>query len=224
MEYLKRGCPNSLRGCVWAQVLGCEIIEKDIVTYNELREAVISTDIMLDKLIIKDIELNAANDDQYFIFDDMIYKTMLCFSRDTQVAEMFSCGSANPPKGVLRGRGGLSENQVLYPPSGVIPFHGMSMFCAPFSYVYTDPVQLYFAFRAMYLRFWFRLHQISSHPQSILGLCALFENILQRHEPELWSHFLSIDVQPTRVVFRYLYLHFAFVYNCLFVTDKRQND
>jgi len=34
----------------------------------------------------------------------------------SQVAEMFSCGSANPPKGVLRGRGGLSENQVLYPP------------------------------------------------------------------------------------------------------------
>ena len=32
-------------------------------------------------------------------------------------------------------------------------------------------------------RFWFRLHQVSSHPQSILSLCALFENILMKHEP-----------------------------------------
>ena len=29
-------------------------------------------------------------------------------------------------------------------------------------------------------RFFFRLHQVSSHPQSILGLCALFENIIQK--------------------------------------------
>ena len=82
-----------------------------------------------------------------------------------QVAEIFSCGSANPAKAVLRGRSGGAENLVIYPPryraplvacqptfSGVIPFHGFSMFCAPFSYVYEDPVQMYFTFRAMYLR------------------------------------------------------------------------
>lgn len=52
-EFLKRGCPHSLRGCVYAQVLGCQITEKDNLYYNELKEAVITVDIMLDKLIIK---------------------------------------------------------------------------------------------------------------------------------------------------------------------------
>ena len=53
--------------------------------YNELKEAVITEDIMLDKLIIKDVQLTAANDDNYFVFEDQIYNIMLCFSRDTEV-------------------------------------------------------------------------------------------------------------------------------------------
>ena len=92
----------------------------------------------------------------------------------------------------------------LYPisPSGVIPFHGFCMFAAPMCYVSPEPAQLYATFKAMYLRFWFRLHQVSSHPQSILSLCALFENILMKHEPDLWLHLLSCEIQPTKIVFR----------------------
>ena len=76
------------------------------------------------------------------------------------------------------------------------------------------------------VRFWFRLHQVSSHPQSILSLCALFENILMKHEPgtvenfdpeqgiiisfrflyfivlDLWLHLLTCEIQPTKIVFR----------------------
>jgi hypothetical protein len=70
-----------------------------------------------------------------------------------QVAELFSCGSSNPAKAVLRGKSSMSENLVIYPPNGIIPFHGLAMFCAPFCYVYTDPLQFYFTFRAMYLRY-----------------------------------------------------------------------
>ena len=46
----------------------------------------VQVDIMLDKLIIKDVQLTAANDDNYFVFEDQIYNTMLCFSRDTEVS------------------------------------------------------------------------------------------------------------------------------------------
>ena len=59
--------------------------EKDNIYYNELKEAVITSDVMLDKLIIKDVQLTASNDDQYFVFEDLIYQIMLCFSRDTEV-------------------------------------------------------------------------------------------------------------------------------------------
>ena len=49
----------------------------------------VQVDIMLDKLIIKDVQLTAANDDNYFVFEDQIYNTMLCFSRDTEVANKY---------------------------------------------------------------------------------------------------------------------------------------
>ena len=47
-------------------------------------------------------------------------------------------------RATLRGKpSGSLEHTVIYPPNGVIPFHGFAMFCAPFCYVYDDPVQLY---------------------------------------------------------------------------------
>ena len=33
-----------------------------------------------------------------------------------QVAETFSCGSANPAKAVLRGKNAAVDNMVIYPP------------------------------------------------------------------------------------------------------------
>ena len=36
--------------------------------------------------LFKDIQLTAANDEHYFIFEDIVYKTILCFSRDSEVA------------------------------------------------------------------------------------------------------------------------------------------
>ena len=44
-------------------------------------------------LSLQDVQLTAANDDNYFVFEDIIYQVMLAFSRDTEVAETFSCGS-----------------------------------------------------------------------------------------------------------------------------------
>ena len=70
---------------MYCQVLGSQLTEKESAYYNELKESVITTDIMLDKLIIKDVQLTAANDDQYFVFEDLLYQILLCFSRDTEV-------------------------------------------------------------------------------------------------------------------------------------------
>lgn len=73
----------------------------------------------------------------------------------------------------------------------------LSLFIAtPFCYLYDDPVALYHTLRAFYMRYWFRLHEVSSHPQGLLALCILFERLLQRHEPQLWMHFKLMNVQP----------------------------
>lgn len=96
-EYLKRGCPKSIRSKMWSLLLGSEV--KQMVTYpkyldihlfytfskflqhynyfQSLKDHVLQFDLMIDKLIIKDINLTASNDDQYFVFEDVLYQVPL---------------------------------------------------------------------------------------------------------------------------------------------------
>lgn len=73
-EYLKKGCPRSLRGRIWSQVLGSEFKPQHAEYFAELKSLVLQYDLMVDKLIIKDVQLTASNDDQYFVFEDVLYQ------------------------------------------------------------------------------------------------------------------------------------------------------
>ncbi|GIY25971.1 hypothetical protein CEXT_23081, partial [Caerostris extrusa] len=53
-----------------------------------------------------DIHLTASNDDQYFVFEDLLYQILLVFSRDTSVTSHFELSSANPSR--------LGEEQPLH--------------------------------------------------------------------------------------------------------------
>ncbi|XP_050527254.1 TBC1 domain family member 19 isoform X2 [Daktulosphaira vitifoliae] len=204
-EFLKLGAPRSLRGQLWAQILGSNA-KSSKQQYLELKERVINYDMLIDKLITKDVQLTACNDDQYFVFEDVLYQVMLCFTRDTEVLSVFNNSSSNP---ILTPLYGIPPGSAVYPPNGVVPFHGFTMYAAPLCYLFNDPIPLYFMFRGLYLRYWFRLHEISSHPQSILGLCILFERLLQRHETKLWTHLINHKIHPIRVVFKWLMRGFS---------------
>ncbi|XP_015514833.1 TBC1 domain family member 19 isoform X1 [Neodiprion pinetum] len=211
-EFLKRGAPRAIRGKLWSLVLGSIVKDNDEEYYEELKSLVLQYDIMVDKLIIKDVQLTASNDDQYFVFEDVLYKTMLCFSRDSEVlAPVTTDRSAGGQviHAVLQGKPATLENTLVFPPSGVIPFHGFTMYATPFCYLYDNPCTMYYTFRAFYLRYWFRLHTVSSHEQGIVALCLLFERLLQCHEPQLWAHFRNIHIQPIKVVFKWLMRGFS---------------
>lgn len=82
---------------------------------------------MIDKLIIKDINLTASNDDQYFVFEDVLYQIMLCFLRDGEILKKLP----NQPAFMqvnIKGKQSTPENSIIFPPSGVIPFHGFTMY------------------------------------------------------------------------------------------------
>lgn len=135
---------------------------------------------------------------------------MLCFSRDTEINQSVQTDFLNVAK----------SKQYEGPPSGIVPFHGICMFgtfwhvfsyfwlvmfmsfilfiftAAPFCYIFDSPEQLYFTFRAFYIRYCHRLTTINTHPQGIVSLCLLFEKLLQTHEPQLWSHFRELQIQP----------------------------
>uniref|UniRef100_A0A8C5LR23 TBC1 domain family member 19 n=1 Tax=Leptobrachium leishanense TaxID=445787 RepID=A0A8C5LR23_9ANUR len=136
-------------------------------------------------------------------------EVLLCFSRDTSVLAHFAYNSASPPKSYIRGKLGLEEFAVVYPPNGVIPFHGFSMYVAPLCFLYNEPSKLYEVFREMYVRYFFRLHSISSHISGILSLCLLFETLLQTHLPQLFYHLREIGAQPLRISFKWMVRAFS---------------
>lgn len=207
-EYLKKGCPRSLRADMWALVLGANVQQYHKDYYDALKEHVIQFDLMIDKLIIKDIQLTASNDDQYFVFEDVLYQILLCFSRDNEILQKLS-SQPGYMQVVLKGKQPSAENTMIFPPSGVIPFHGFAMYAAPICYLYQKPATLYYAFRSFYLRFWHRLHRVCGHSQGIVSLCLTYERLLQTYEPVLWLHFNEYNIHPLRVVFKWLMRAFS---------------
>lgn len=97
---------------------------------------------MIDKLIVKDIHLTASNDDQYFVFEDVLYQVnkyshiisdlnqffqvMLCFSRDSEIMNLIP--SQAYMQVTLKGKQIARDSTMVFPPSGVIPFHGFTMY------------------------------------------------------------------------------------------------
>ncbi|XP_072384217.1 TBC1 domain family member 19 [Diabrotica undecimpunctata] len=210
-EFLKKGCPRCLRARIWSLLLGSEVKEYEYAYFQSLKEHVLQYDLMIDKLIIKDITLTASNDDQYFVFEDVLYQVMLCFSRDSEILKNLPTQPAFMQV-VIKGKTGTPESTnttIVFPPSGVIPFHGFSMYAAPFCYIYDDPVHLYFSFRAFYLRYWHRLHRVCGNSQGVVALCLLFEKLLQCFDPLLWNHFRKYHVPPLRLVIKWIMRAFS---------------
>lgn len=98
-QTLKKGVTSAtLRGPLWSYVLGSQV--EDLVIYllilnclslfiisslfiqhlehwEKLKISVLNTDLIVDKLVFKDVQLTATNDDQYFVFEDVLYQVAI---------------------------------------------------------------------------------------------------------------------------------------------------
>lgn len=219
-DYLKKGCPVSLRGALWMLSLGCEVSHEASLHWERLKRAVVVHDLMVDSLIYKDVKLTATNDDKYFVFEDFLYQVLLCFSRDKQVlsrlkpTSLYNNSNNRHRNNNNTGTGQLKHTDQPYPPNGVIPFHGFTMYLAALCYVYDNPVSLYLVFREMYTRHLHHLHTISSSTQGIVALCVQFECILLSREPQLFLHLRSLSLQPLKIAFKWMLRAFSGYLSC----------
>lgn len=117
---------------------------------------------------------------------------MLCFSRDDEIGDAIQSTCSKTK----------STDDAS---SGIVPFHGICMFAAPFCYIYDSPIKLYFAFRAFFIRYCYHLTTVNTHCHGIVSMCLLFEKLLQTHEPHLWSYFRDLGIPPW-VLFSYFSL------------------
>ena len=91
-----------------------------------------------------------------------------------------------------------------YPPCGVIPMRKFSALFAPICFVSNSKEDCYYIFRGLYCKYFCHLNSISSHPQSILSLCKLFEDLLQMYEPEVCYHLGQLGISPLKTVFPWI--------------------
>ncbi|KAF5397758.1 TBC1 domain family member 19 [Paragonimus heterotremus] len=122
--YLQRGCPLGYRAQVWSLYLNVHVTEADVLHYNQLKLRIAEEECMTDQLVCKEVQLTASNDEMHFVFCDYTYQVLLPFTRDATIQEHFKTTLASAPRAVAR----QAHESVVFPPSGVIPFHGFSMY------------------------------------------------------------------------------------------------
>jgi hypothetical protein len=214
-HFAKTGVPNALRPRLWCKVLGVETGQTEMNYFETLLAQVQQWDLITDDLTRFDVQ-EAADSDEFFVFEEMLDEMMLAFTRDSQVPAASSIRlntavlRAVPSKNVNAGkRAGKNKLIESVPPNHIIPFHRQVMFAAPLCFMFPSADQAYFLFRAMYCRYWCRLATLSTEPDTILPLCKLFESLLQTRHPEAFYHAVNVGIQPLAVVFPWLFSAFA---------------
>uniref|UniRef100_A0A4W6CSX2 TBC1 domain family, member 19 n=1 Tax=Lates calcarifer TaxID=8187 RepID=A0A4W6CSX2_LATCA len=190
-QYSRQGCPTGLRAELWALILNSTNQPPDVMHYEQLKAGVIQHDLLVDNLIYKDVKLTASNDDYYFVFEDFLYQVM-CFSPLYVLMLLFQ-----EEHRMSRIKQGVCVCVCVCPP------------VAPLCFLYNEPSKLYSVFREMYIRYFFRLHSISSSPSGIVSLCLQFERLLQTHLPQLFYHLRQIGAQPLRIAFKWMVRAFS---------------
>ena len=219
-KFVRRGCPNGIRPALWRRVLCPVDSDEERLRYDQLVEEVVRYDLLTDKLTVAETKRLASFDDNFFVFEDLIKQTLLAFSRDGTVVEDLHCSRPRTPKGKIKVRKGApgssdeagsvgSAKEVRYPPSGVLPFLGMGYYVAPLCFVYAEPAEVYTVFRTLYTRYFCKLHSINSHPEGLLRLCLLFEQLLQAHQPHLFLHLQTIGVEPLDIALPWIVTAFG---------------
>ncbi len=87
-------------------------------------------------------------------------------------------GAQGQGQGQTRQGQGQAAPQDALPPCCIVPFHRQSMYAAPLCFLFVKAEEAYFLFRALYARYFCRLHTISSQPDTILFLSKVGGRVL----------------------------------------------
>jgi hypothetical protein len=205
-QFLKFGCPMGLRGQLWKTALGVEFDPFHVSYFDQLKSSVVEYDMLIDSILMQDVRMTSANDEHFFVFEDVLHQVILALSRDVR---LLNHKEQTCLKSYIRGKLGNVDYMVTYPPSGIVPFYGFSLYITPFCYFFESSVKIYLCFSQFYQRHLHRLHNISSHVESIVGLSRQFEDLLQSKEWALFQHLISLGVQPLKLTFNWLMQAFA---------------
>jgi hypothetical protein len=202
VQFAKRGVPPCLRKRIYSKILQAEVHQREIDYFASVKDHLDKYETSLDEIILYDLK-EFCNDDKFFIFEDIMEECLMTFFADKQVLSMMPHKPFSPIPGPSDCS--LAENMPL---NGIVPCFFFARYIGPLSYMSDKKEEIYFVFRAFYAKYLCHLHSISSHPQSMISLCKLFEDLLQMYEPEVCYHLNTLGISPLRVAFPWIFYSF----------------
>ncbi|KAJ3174899.1 hypothetical protein HDU87_006565 [Geranomyces variabilis] len=244
-RFARTGVPASLRPQIWDLLLQSELMGTASPTEHAqnvckpLKTALAQHELLVDHLVTADAR-QCANDDAFFVFEDVLKEMMLFWIRDEWIDARL-CPALPPPSpppslsssNGCNGSGGVVLPPVTgresvpgaeataspavvvvkkYPPNGVLPFWGLSLYAMPVCFIHGDAESAYLTFRELYVRCFHNLHtlQPSAQTPTLPHLLTHFESLLKQRSARLFAHVIRVcGVQPARLAARWLV--FAFV-------------
>jgi hypothetical protein len=125
-QLARRGIPQALRPQVYQCILGVEITDASSAYLEQLQVQLKEYELVTDELFRLDVTIT-GNDDDYFVFEEMLSDTMSSLSRDPWLGH--HCAVLSQGNDKLYTDDGAREAAV-FPPCGIVPFRGIVM-CAP---------------------------------------------------------------------------------------------
>lgn len=231
---VRRGLHNSVRPIIWKQIMQNSFSSKlgpyfaifhsnsqqytqqqsiFSIYMQQLRDDISKRRLLSDSMVHNDVK-RTSDDENYFVFEDILDQVMMLFTRDSTIARdcvikpvtLIGISSAETEKENVNE---ISSSRRFYPPNGVIPFEGASLLASPFCYLGSKPDDVYYLFRHFYTCYFCGLHTISSHPEGIISLCKCFEDLLQEADPQLFYHLLQMEIHPLEIAFNWIFHAFV---------------
>eukprot|EP00644_Phytophthora_capsici_P009605 jgi/Phyca11/549994/estExt2_Genewise1Plus.C_PHYCAscaffold_350037 len=213
-QYSKTGCPVSLRPRIWRQILSVFVTAQDRSYFEHLTSQAKRWTYLTDDMYLLDLQQTIDSSD-YFVFQDHLENVLMAFTRDTyvkghalQVNGIVTC-AGTPPTSNFQPHEPADTTENRVPPNGVLPFSGLVMYMAPLAYLYADPVELYYVFRELYVKYWSKLNAIRSERGTILPLCKLFEDLVVRSSPAAVFHLINVGLKPLDIAFPWIQCAFS---------------
>lgn len=225
-EFARTGVPPALRPRVWCAAVGCAHGRREERRYEGLVRDVREWDVATDDLVRLDVAATADKPD-FFVFAAELLEVMLAFSRDSTVARDAAVPvntaphtvPVPPPLGAAAAAGGPAPfggaaaadlgGEVAVPPSRVVPFYRQSLLAAPLCFLFERSHEVFALYRALYARYFCRLHVISAAPGSAAALARLFEELVVARRPRAFYHAVGVGLHPTKVAFPWIFTAFS---------------
>lgn len=145
-QFARYGLPSSLRPQLWYLILSGKTLETDMQnvsrSYNYYNKLVQQYDFIIDRLLREDAK-QCQEDDDYFVFEEMITQVLLLWSRKSYFDKSFLSHSLSQMENFDIS---WATKRIVY------PIRGFSVYAMPISYLFEDYESAFSAFDLMFTK------------------------------------------------------------------------